>query len=67
MKITLIGLGAEEGDLSLKADEALKNAAKIFARSAHMCAYSSVEKYGAEPLDNLFGSSRIFRPRSTPF
>ena len=60
MKITLIGLGAEEGDLSLKADEALKNAAKIFARSAHMCAYSAVEKYGAEPLDNLFGSSRNF-------
>ena len=29
MKITLIGLGAEEGDLSVKADEALRGATKI--------------------------------------
>ncbi len=60
MKITLIGLGAEEGDLSVKADEALRGATKILARTAHMPAFACVEKYGAQPLDCIFESSRNF-------
>ena len=54
MKITLIGLGAEEGDLSVKADEALRGATKILARTEHMPAFACVEKYGAQPLDCIF-------------
>ena len=34
MKITLIGLGVEEGDLSANALKAIGGASKIFARTA---------------------------------
>lgn len=60
MKITLIGLGVEEGDLSVRAEEALKGATKIIVRTAHMPAYKSVENYGAQPLDYIFESSRNY-------
>ena len=60
MKVTLIGLGAEEGDLSLRAQQALEGATKIFARTAHMPCFDCAAKYGAQPLDYIFESSRNF-------
>ena len=60
MKVTLIGLGAEEGDLSVRAQSALKGASKVFVRTAHMPCYRSVEGYGAQPLDYIFESSRNY-------
>ena len=60
MKITLIGLGVQEGDLSVRAEKALESGAKIFVRTALAPSYKSVEKYGAQPLDYIFESSRNF-------
>ena len=60
MKITLIGLGAREGDLTLRAEAALKKAGKVFARTALAPSFKSVESFGAQPLDDIFKSSRNY-------
>lgn len=60
MKITLIGLGVQEGDLSARAEKALESGAKIFVRTALAPSYKSVEKYNPQSLDYLFESSRNF-------
>lgn len=56
MKITLIGLGNSENDLTKKAELALKNATKIIARTA----FAGLKNYEVETLDNIFASSRNF-------
>ncbi|MDE7439910.1 MAG: nucleoside triphosphate pyrophosphohydrolase [Clostridia bacterium] len=56
MKITLIGLGNSENDLTKKAELALKNASKIIARTA----FASLKNYEVETLDKIFLSSRNF-------
>lgn len=60
MKITLIGLGVAEGDVSARARGVLESGAKIFARTAQAPSFRSVEKYGAQPLDDVFSSCRNF-------
>ena len=60
MKITLIGLGVQEGDLSARAEKALESGAKIFVRTALAPSYKSVEKHNPQSLDYLFESSRNF-------
>ena len=60
MKITLIGLGNLQGDLTGRAEEALKGACKIIARTANTAAYANLKGYEVETLDNLFLSSRNF-------
>ena len=56
MKVTLIGLGNSAGDLTKKAELALKNASKIIARTT----FEGLKKYEVETLDNIFLSSRNF-------
>ncbi|MCD7729344.1 MAG: nucleoside triphosphate pyrophosphohydrolase [Clostridia bacterium] len=60
MKITLIGLGLKEGELSGTAKAALSSGAKIFARTALSPSYKSLKDYDVQPLDDLFNSSRNF-------
>ena len=60
MKITLIGLGVQEGDLSARAEAALKSGAKIFARTSKAPAFASLNGYDVCTLDGLFESSRNF-------
>ena len=48
MKITLIGLGMCEGDLTLRAKVALDNATKIIARTATRTALKSLKGYEVE-------------------
>ena len=56
MKITLIGLGNSENDLTKKAETALKNASKIIARTT----FAGLKNYDVETLDKIFMSSRNF-------
>ena len=60
MKITLIGLGTQSGDLTKRAETALKKSNKIIARTSLTDSYKSLEKYTVETLDSLFLSSRSF-------
>ena len=60
MKITLIGLGNSEGDLTVNAERALKSATKIIARTADTASFANLKGYGVQTLDNLFLSSRNF-------
>ena len=60
MKITLIGLGVREGDMSMRAVNALTSGAKVLARTALAPSFASVKDYGAQPLDELFARSRNF-------
>lgn len=60
MKITLIGLGITEGDLTLRAKTALDNATQIIARTAHTESFKSLAGYTVRTLDNIFESSRNF-------
>lgn len=60
MKITLIGLGVAEGDISARAIDVLESGAKIFARTAQAPSFRSVEKYGAQALDDVFSTCRNF-------
>lgn len=60
MKITLIGLGIREGDLSKRAENALKNAAKIIVRTAETRSFGSVKDYEVTALDGIYKSSRNF-------
>lgn len=56
MKITLIGLGNSENDLTKKAELALKNASKIISRTS----FAGLKNYDVETLDKVFLSSRNF-------
>ena len=60
MKITLIGLGNSKGDLTVKAERALKSATKIIARTANTASFANLEGFKVETLDNIFLSSRNF-------
>ncbi len=60
MKITLIGLGTRKGDLTKRAENALKRASKIMARTGNAEAFKSLEGFEVETLDGLFMSSRNF-------
>ena len=60
MKITLIGLGISQGDITLRAKEALDNATKIFVRTAHSQSFDSLAGYRTECLDEVFEKSRNF-------
>ncbi len=60
MKITLIGLGVKDGDMTLSAERALGGAQKIFARTSRGAAYGQIAKYDVEYLDEVFSHSRNF-------
>ncbi|MBE7088786.1 MAG: nucleoside triphosphate pyrophosphohydrolase [Clostridiales bacterium] len=60
MKITLIGLGTDENDLTLKGKQALDSAQKIMARTALTKSYNSLKGYNVEALDHIFTTSRSF-------
>lgn len=60
MKITLIGLGVNEGDLSVRAAGVLSGGAKVLARTALAPSFASVKPYGAQPLDELFEHCRNY-------
>lgn len=60
MKITLIGLGTDKFDLTLKGKAALDGATKIFARTSLTESYKSLQGYDVQPLDFLFQNSRNF-------
>lgn len=60
MKITLIGLGNSQGDLTAKAELALKTCAKIIARTNATAAFENLAGYEVETLDSVFESSRNF-------
>lgn len=60
MKITLIGLGNSEDDLTKKAELALKGASRIIARTEGTASFGSIAGYKVETLDCVFVSSRNF-------
>ena len=60
MKITLIGLGICEGDLTLRAKAALDNAPCIIARTEHTDSFKSLKGYNVRTLDGVFKRSRSF-------
>ena len=60
MKITLIGLGTNDGDLTLSAKSALDGAGKIMARTSRGGAYAQLAGYEVEYLDEVYERSRNF-------
>jgi tetrapyrrole methylase family protein/MazG family protein len=60
MKITLIGLGTEENDLTLSAKCALDGAVKILARTEQTESFKSLKNYDVQTLDEVFKKSRNF-------
>ena len=60
MKITLIGLGLTEGDITLRAKAALDNATKIIARTNECASFASLKGYSVETLDSIYKASRNF-------
>ena len=62
MKITLVGIGIQKDDLSLKAYQAIKNAKKVFLRTALSVAGKSVLDLGfnIETLDYVYQKSKNF-------
>ena len=60
MKITLIGLGTKQGDISSAAERALVSAGKIIARTSCGSAYSQLAGYDVEYLDEIYKRSRNF-------
>ncbi len=60
MKITLIGLGTAEGDITLRAEKALGGADKIIARTAECEGFKSLAGYTVIALDEIYKSSRNF-------
>lgn len=60
MKITLIGLGVSEGDVTLRAKHALDGADKIIARTARTQSFKSLQGYEVQTLDDIFDTSRNF-------
>lgn len=53
-------MGARPGDITLRAEAALKTAGKVLARTALAPSFKSVEGFGAQPLDDIFTSSRNY-------
>lgn len=60
MKVTLIGLGIREGDLTLRAKKALDGAECIIARTSHGESFKSLQPYAVRTLDDVFLHSRNF-------
>ena len=60
MKITLIGLGVREGDISLGAKFALDGAGRIIARTGSTESFASLRGYAVETLDGVYEKSRNF-------
>ena len=60
MKITLIGLGVSEGDLTLKAKNALDNASVIIARTEKCEGFKSLRGYTVRTLDDIYSVCRNF-------
>lgn len=60
MKITLIGLGVSEGDVTLRAKKALDSAKVIIARTGQCEGFKSLTEYNVRTLDDIYESSRNF-------
>ena len=62
MKITLVGIGTQAGDLSLKGYQAIKNAKKVLLRTALSVAGKSILELreDVETLDHLYTKSKNF-------
>lgn len=60
MSITLIGLGTQEGDLTLSAKAALDKADKIVARTSQCAGFANLNGYAVQTLDSVFERSRNF-------
>ena len=60
MKITLVGLGIKQGDLTQSAEAALNGAGKIMARTSSGRAYAQLEGREVEFLDEVYKRSRNF-------
>ena len=60
MKITLIGLGVSEGDLTLKAQSALDKAGVIIARTQSCEGFKSLKDYTVRTLDEIYSVCRNF-------
>ncbi len=60
MKITLIGLGNEYGDITLRAKTALDNSPLIMARNSGTESFKSLSGYEVRVLDDIYKSSRNF-------
>lgn len=60
--ITVIGLGVNEGDLTLKGKEAIVSAARVLVRTANTRSYGGVRLLGVahETLDFVYEKSRSF-------
>lgn len=60
MKITLIGLGISEGDITLRAKAALDKAEVIIARTKECESFKSLKSYEVKTLDFVYEKSRNF-------
>jgi tetrapyrrole methylase family protein/MazG family protein len=60
MKITLVGLGVRQGQLTREAEKVLEVAQKIMARTAQTDSFKSLEGFEVQALDEVFKSSRNF-------
>lgn len=60
MKITLIGLGTQKGDLTARAEAALRQSEKIIARTLQADCFKSLQGFQVQTLDEVFKSSRNF-------
>ena len=56
----LIGLGTQEGDLTLSAKAALDCADKIIARTKECAGFAALSAYEVETLDGVYERSRNF-------
>ena len=61
-ELTVIGLGSDEGDLTLKALEIIKNAKRVVVRTQNTLSFNFVEKLKKEiiSLDSVYEKSRNF-------
>ncbi|MDE7306562.1 MAG: hypothetical protein K2N33_04155, partial [Clostridia bacterium] len=60
MKLTLIGLGVQAGDLTKRAENALKSANRIIARTGEVPSFKSLNGYEVQTLDGVYRTSRNF-------
>lgn len=60
MKITLIGMGVHEGDLSVNAKAALDKAGVIIARTENCESFKSLKDYSVRTLDGIYSCCRNF-------
>ncbi|MDE6597341.1 MAG: hypothetical protein K2K60_01715, partial [Clostridia bacterium] len=60
MKVTLIGLGVQAGDLTKRAESAIASAEKIIARTGEVPSFKSLEGFEVETLDSVYCTSRNF-------